>query len=157
LTGFVYEPQMFVRFRPGLVVTTADPRTVKARDALAFGEAERALAIYQQILASSSNDVAAHLGVAECHRMLGRSADALREYDWVFAKSPGLPEVSYDRGSLLLSALSLRGGSIDAQAAELVADLSRYKSLRPSGGAEDIDELLNRAKAMQAELRAAKP
>jgi hypothetical protein len=69
-----------------------------------------------------------------------------------------LAVVHYDLGLLYLFSPSVPGTSASDQVAIAIRELNTYKTMRGAravpGSSDDIDELLNRAIAKQAELKA---
>jgi len=99
--------------------------------------------------------VIAHLYLADAYRLLGKTAEALREFTWVLAADPQLVEVHYDLGLLYLFSDDVPGVS-RVRATELAIEaLETYRAKRPrspAAGTDDTDELITRAKAKKAVL-----
>src|SRR6185369_753005 len=137
--------------RPDLV----EARVQFATYLLEAGNAQEALPILEGAVRYDSEHIAAHLNLGDAYRLLERYADAKREFEWVLARSPNLPQVHYDLGLLYLFAPSVPGLTPKQQVSEATASLKRFQELRNKGEPDDSDELLNRAKLKEGELSAA--
>ncbi len=129
------------------------PDLVEAAVALAAfnlesGDAAAAAALLERALKYDRAHVSARLNLGDAYRLLGRSADALRELQWVVAKDASLAQVHYNLGLLYLFGQDLPGLSPKQAAEKAVEELELYKKMRPRTlGPDDTDELINRARA----------
>jgi tetratricopeptide (TPR) repeat protein len=139
---------------------TARPDLVEARVQLATflleaGNPDEALPVLEGAVRFDADNLPAHLALGDAYRLLGRYTDAKREFDWVIAREPGLPQVHYDLGLLYLFAPSIPGMSQKQQIAEAINELKKFQEVRRKGEPDDSDELLNRAKLKESEINAA--
>lgn len=137
--------------RPDLV----EARVQLATYLLEAGNAQEALPLLEGAVRFDAEHVAAHLNLGDAYRLLERYADAKREFDWVLARNPNLPQVHYDLGLLYLFAPSIPGMTPKQQVTEAIKSLTRFQELRNKGQRDDSEELLNRAKLKEGELNAA--
>ena len=137
--------------RPDLV----EARVQLATFLLEAGNAEEALPILEGAVRFDSEHVAVRLNLGDTYRLLGRYGDAKREFEWVLARDPSLPQVHYDLGLLYLFASSIPGMTAKQQVAAATSELKKFQELRQKGDPDGSDELLNRAKLKDAELNAA--
>ncbi|KYG11485.1 hypothetical protein BE21_07595 [Sorangium cellulosum] len=162
LRGLIYREQgqraaALEEFRKAV---TRRPDLVEARVQLATylleaGNAQEALPLLEGAVRFDAEHVAAHLNLGDAYRLLERYAEAKREFDWVLARNPNLPQVHYDLGLLYLFAPSVPGMTPKQQVAEAIKSLTRFQELRNKGQRDDSEELLNRAKLKEGELNAA--
>ncbi|WP_437686332.1 tetratricopeptide repeat protein [Sorangium sp. So ce176] len=137
--------------RPDLV----EARVQLATYLLEAGNAQEALPLLEGAVRFDSEHLAAHLNLGDAYRLLERYTDAKREFDWVLARNPNLPQIHYDLGLLYLFAPSIPGMTPKQQVAEAIKSLTRFQELRNKGQRDDSEELLNRAKLKEGELNAA--
>lgn len=104
------------------------------------------------------NSPLAHLNLGDAYRLGGRVADAKKEFDTALAMDSSLAVAHYDLGLLYLFSPSFPGASASDQIATAIRELGTYKTMRGGHGTpgsnDDIDELLTRANAKQAEQKA---
>jgi tetratricopeptide (TPR) repeat protein len=136
------------------------PDLVEARVGLATflleaGNADEAQPLLEGALRYDSENVPSHLNLGDTYRLLGRYPDAKKEFEWVLARDPSLPQVHYDLGLLYLFAPSIPGMTAKQQVTEAQRELKKYQEIRKKGEVDDSDELLNRAKLKEGELQAA--
>jgi tetratricopeptide (TPR) repeat protein len=136
------------------------PDMVEARVQLATylleaGNAQEALPMLEGAVRYDSEHIAAHLNLGDAYRLLERYTDAKREFEWVLARNPNLPQAHYDLGLLYLFAPSIPGMTAKQQVAEATKSLKRFQELRNKSESDDSEELLNRAKLKEGELNAA--
>jgi Tfp pilus assembly protein PilF len=131
---------------------------------LESGNGDKAEPLLQKALAYNKDNLVAHLNLADCYRLLGRPADAKREFDWVLAKDSSLVHVHYNLGLLYLFSDSFPGKTPVQQVDAAIAALEKYKELRGRSAApagSDAEQLITRAKAkkamLEAEAKAGKP
>ncbi len=149
----IKEFEQVVAVRPDLV----DASVQLAKYYLESGNADRALPLLERALRYDQNDLAAHLNLGDCLRLLGRPADSKKEFDWVLAKDSTQIQVHYDLGLLYLFTPSFPGMTPMAQADAAIAAFEKYQQARsrtPSTAGSDVEELINRAKAKKAVLEA---
>lgn len=124
---------------------------------LEAGNAQDALPVLENAVKFGPKNAIAHLNLGDCYRLLGRVADAKKEFDMALALDSSLAAAHYDLGLLHLNAQSIPGMSADQQVATAIKEFETYKTMRgprpPPGVDDQIDDLLNRAKAKQAELK----
>lgn len=153
-----------VQRRPDLV----EARVQLATFLLESGGAEEARPVLEGAVHFESDNLAAHLNLGDCYRLLGMYAEAKKEFDWVIARDQSVPQVHYDLGLLYLFAPNctpVGGGAAPspcfgglsplAQVQEATKSLKKFQELRQKGEADDSDELLNRAKLKEGEIVAA--
>jgi tetratricopeptide (TPR) repeat protein len=137
--------------RPDLV----EARVQLATFLLEAGNAMQALPLLEGAVRFDADHLAAHINLGDAYRLLERYADAKREFEWVVAKNPNLPQVHYDLGLLYLFAPGVPGMTPKQQVGEAMKSLKRFQELRKKGEPDDSEELLNRAKLKEGELIAA--
>ncbi len=150
--------------RPDLV----EARVQLATFLLESGGAEEARPVLEGAVHFDADNLAAHLNLADCYRLLGMYAEAKKEFDWVLSRDQSLPQVHYDLGLLYLFAPNCTpvGGGAPAnpcfsgltplaQVQEATKELKKFQDLRQKGESDDSDELLNRAKLKEGEIVAA--
>ena len=145
---------------------TRRPDMVEARVQLATflleaGNAEEALPMLEGALRFDNDNVAAHLNLGDAYRLMGRFADAKKEFDWVIARDANLAQVHYDLGLMYLFAFGpqnsplVPGNTAKQQVQAATRELKKFQELRKRGENDDSDELLQRAKLTEAEIDAA--
>jgi tetratricopeptide (TPR) repeat protein len=136
------------------------PDFVEARSQLATmlleaGNAQEALVLLEGAVKYEQYSTPIHLGLGDTYRLLGRYADAKREFEWVVAREPALPQIHYNLGLLYLFAPSIPGMTAKQQVAEAIRELKRFQEVRRKSDRDDSEELLQRAKLKEGELAAA--
>ena len=105
----------------------------------------------------SPNSAIAHLNLGDCYRLLGRYADAKKEFDIALSRDSSLAAAHYDLGLMFLTAPTIPGYTADSQVSTAIKELETYRTMRGPkplpGVQDDIDDLIARAKAKQAELK----
>ncbi len=147
--------------RPDLV----EARVQLATFLLESGGAEEARPVLEGAVQFDAENLAAHLNLADCYRLLGAYSEAKKEFDWVLARDQSLAQVHYDLGLLYLFAPNcapVGGGTAPApcfsgltplaQVQEATKSLKKFQELRQKGESDDSDELLNRAKLKEGEI-----
>ena len=124
---------------------------------LESGNAAKAQPLLERALRYNNQNLVAHLNLGDVHRLMGRPADAKREFDWVLAKDSSLIQIHYNMGLLYLFSDSFPGKTPVQQVDAAISALDKYKELRgrsvdPRGG--DVEQLIIRAKAKKAMLEA---
>jgi tetratricopeptide (TPR) repeat protein len=137
--------------RPDMV----EARVQRATLLLEAGNPEEALPVLEFAVRFDNEHLPAHLALGDVYRLLGRVNDAKREFDWVLAREPGLPQVHYNLGLLYLFAPSIPNMTPKQQVAEAIRELKKFQEVRNKAEPDDSDELLNRAKLKEAEINAA--
>lgn len=136
------------------------PDFVEARSQLAImlleaGNAQEALMLLEGAVKYDQYNIPIRLGLGDTYRLLGRYTDAKREFEWVLAREPSLPQVHYNLGLLYLFAPSIPGMTPKQQVAEAIRELKRFQEIRRKSDRDDSEELLQRAKLKEGELAAA--
>ena len=139
--------------RPDLVEALIELGTMK----LQAGNVGEAVPLLESAVRFSPNNPLAHLNLGDAYRLAGRPQDAKKEFDTALAQDSSLSAAHYNLGLLYLFSPNIPGTSADAQVATAIKELETYRSMRgakaPPGQSDDVDELLSRAKAKQAELK----
>ena len=139
--------------RPDLVEALVNLGSMR----LEAGNANEALAPLESATRFAPNLALAHLNLGDNYRLLQRYADAKTEFDKALALDSSLAAAHYDLGLMYLTAQSIPGTSADQQVSTAIKEFETYKTMRgakaPPGVNDEIDDLLGRAKAKQAELK----
>lgn len=139
--------------RPDMVEALLQLGTMR----LEAGNGPDALPLLETAVKYAPKSPLAHLALGDCYRLLGRVPDAKKEMEQALALDATLAVVHYDLGLLYLNAQSVPGLNADNQVSTAIKEFEQYKTMRgpkpPVGVSDDIDDLLNRAKAKQAELK----
>jgi Tfp pilus assembly protein PilF len=125
---------------------------------LEAGNVIQALPLLETAVRYAPNAALAHLNLGDAYRLAGRAADARKEFDTALSLDSSLAVAHYDIGLLYLFSPRIPGTNASDQIATAIRELNTYKTMR--GGVargDDIDELLSRANAKQAELKVAVP
>jgi Tfp pilus assembly protein PilF len=124
---------------------------------LEAGNGKEALAPLERAVKFAPKDAQAHLHLGDAYRLVGRPDDARKELEAALALDKALVVAHYDLGLLFLFAPKISGMSESDQAAAAIKAFETYKSTRPALGrtskGDDLDELINRAKAKQADIK----
>jgi Tfp pilus assembly protein PilF len=124
---------------------------------LEAGNAQEALPLLEKAVRYAPKVALGHLHLGDGYRVMGRIADAKREFDLALSLDSSLSTVHYNLGLLYLFAPSVPGSSAQDQTSSAIKEFETYKTMRgpkPAQGTnDDVDELLNRAKAKQAEQK----
>lgn len=124
---------------------------------LEAGNANEALGPLEMATKFAPNNALAHLNLGDNYRLLQRYPEAKAEFDKALSLDSSLAAAHYDLGLMYLTAQSIPGTSADQQVSTAIKELETYKTMRgakaPAGVNDEIDDLLNRAKAKQAELK----
>ncbi len=127
---------------------------------LEAGNAAEAQAPLEKAIKFSPNNAIAHLDLGDCYRLLGRPADAKREFDTALQQDSALAAVHYNLGLLYLFSPNVPGvADVDASVAMSITEIQKFQQMRgklPRGQTDDSDELLATAKRKQAELQVKK-
>lgn len=142
-----------VKRRPDMVEALVNLGSMR----LEAGNSNEALPVLDSAVKFAPKNAVAHLNLGDCYRLLGRTADAKKEMEVALSLDSSLAAAHYDLGLLYLNAQSMTGTSADQQVSQAIKEFETYKTMRgpkpPPGVDDQIDDLLNRAKAKQAELK----
>ncbi len=142
-----------VKRRPDLVEALINLGSMR----LEAGNATEALSVLESATRFGPNNAIAHLNLGDCYRLLGRYADAKKEFELALSRDSSLMAAHYDLGLMFLTAPTIPGYSADSQVSTAIKELEQYRTMRgpkaPPGVQDDIDDLIARAKAKQAELK----
>lgn len=139
--------------KPDLVEATIQLGVMK----LEAGNAQEAQPLLESAVKYAPQDPIAHVNLGDAYRLLGRTADAKREMETALQLDSTLAVAHYDLGLLYLFSPNVGGFQPLDQVAKSITELETYKTMRakPQPGQPDdqVDDLLSRAKAKQAELK----
>jgi len=123
---------------------------------LESGNAAEAAPLLEGALRYQNDHVIAHLNLGDAYRLLGKTAEAKRELEWVAQKDPALHQVHYNLGLLYLFSDNVPGVTPMQSVDRAIDELEQYKKLRPrqAGSNDDTDELITRAKTKKGLLEA---
>jgi tetratricopeptide (TPR) repeat protein len=142
-----------VKRRPDLVEALINLGSMR----LEAGNATDAQPVLESATRFSPNNALAHLNLGDCYRLQGKYNDAKNEFDKALSLDSSLAAVHYDMGLMYLTAPNMPGTSADTQVSTAIKELNTYKTMRgpkaAPGVQDDIDDLINRANAKQAELK----
>jgi tetratricopeptide (TPR) repeat protein len=142
-----------VKRRPDLVEALVNLGSMR----LEAGNASDAMPVLESATRFAPNNALAHLNLGDCYRLQGRYADAKKEFDIALSHDSSLAAAHYDLGLMYLTAPTIPGNSADSQVTTAIKELVTYRTMRgpkaPPGVQDDIDDLIARAKAKQAELK----
>jgi Tfp pilus assembly protein PilF len=147
----VDELRKALALRPDLV----EARVQLAAYLLESGNAPEAAQLLEGALRYDKNNVLAHLNLGDAYRLLGKTAEAKREFDWVASKDPSLAQVHYNLGLLYLFNENVPGVNAKQATDRAVDEFEQYKKMRPrvqAAAPDDTDELITRAKSKKALL-----
>lgn len=142
-----------VKRRPDLVEALVNLGSMR----LEAGNAADAQQPLEAAVRFAPNSAIAHLNLGDCYRLLGRYADAKKHFELALARDATLAAAHYDLGLMYLTAPTIPGNTAETQVANAIKELEAYRTMRgpkpPPGVQDDIDDLIARAKAKQAELK----
>ena len=139
--------------RPDLVEASIQLGVMK----LEAGNAAEATPLLEASVKFAPTNPTAHVNLGDSYRLLGRTADAKREIEKALQLDSTLAVAHYDLGLLYLFSPSVPGFQPLDQVAQAIKELETYKTMhgkQAPGQTDDVDDLLSRAKAKQAELKA---
>lgn len=139
--------------RPDLVEAQVQIGSMK----LEAGNAQEAQPHLESATRFGPKNAYAHLNLGDCYRLLQRPEDAKREIDLALSLDSSLTLAHYDLGLLYLFTPKYPGLVPDKQVQAAIDEFEKYKASQPKsakGEKDDVDELIARAKAKQAELKA---
>jgi len=145
----VTELKQAMALRPDLV----EARVQLAAYLLESGNAPEAAQLLEGAVRYDKNNVLARLNLGDAYRLLGKSGEAKREFDWVASKDPSLAQVHYNLGLLYLFSESVPGVTPKQAADRAIDEFEQYKKMMPrsqGGVPDDTDELITRAKTKRA-------
>lgn len=136
-----------IRLRPDLV----EARVQLATYFMEAGNAAGAIPHLETAIRYDNANVLAHLSLGDAYRLIGKSAQAKQELEWVAQKDPSLAQPHYNLGLLYLLNSDVPGVNPTQAADKAIVHFEKYKSMKSrSEGADDTEELINRAKAKKA-------
>jgi Tfp pilus assembly protein PilF len=122
---------------------------------LQAGNVQEATPLLESAVKFAPTAPLSHLNLADAYRLGGRIADARREFDKALSMDSSLAVAHYDMGLLYLFSPNVPGTSAMDQVSTAIHELETYRSMRGvKPGGDDVDELLTRAQAKQADLKA---
>lgn len=141
-----------LELRPDLV----EARVHVATYLLESGNAVEAAPLLEGAVRYQNDHVMARLNLGDAYRLLGKTAEARRELEWVAQKDPALYQVHYNLGLLYLFSDSVPGVGPKQAAERAIDEFEQYKKLRPrqAGSNDDTDELITRAKTKKGLIEA---
>ncbi|HEY2516312.1 MAG TPA: hypothetical protein VGI39_35820, partial [Polyangiaceae bacterium] len=143
--------QAAVAKRPDLVEATIQLGVMK----LEAGNAAEATPLLELAAKFAPTDATAHVNLGDSYRLAGRTADSKRELETSLQLDSSLAVAHYDLGLLYLFSPNVTGYQPLDQVGQSIKELETYKTMRGKPGqSDDVDDLLSRAKAKQAELKA---
>ena len=118
---------------------------------LESGNAPEAAQLLEGALRYDKSNIMARLNLGDAYRLLGKTAEAKRELDWVAAKDSSLAAVHYDLGLLYLFSDNVPGFTPKQATDKAIQELELYKRMKPrTAGPDDTEELIARAKSKKA-------
>ncbi len=139
--------------RPDLVEATIQLGVMK----LEAGNAPEATPLLELAVKFAPTNPVAHVNLGDSYRLGGRTVDAKHEIETALQLDSTLAVAHYDLALLYLFSPSVPGFQPLDQVAQAIKELETYKTMRGKQGpgqSDDSDDLLSRAKAKQAELKA---
>jgi len=123
---------------------------------LQAGNVPEAMPLLESAVKFAPNAPLSHLNLGDAYRLGSRVADAKREFDTALSMDSSLGVAHYDMGLLYLFSPSVPGSTAIEQIGTAIHELETYRSMRGAkSGGDDVDELLTRAQAKQADLKVA--
>jgi tetratricopeptide (TPR) repeat protein len=147
----IAELEQALRLRPDLV----EARVHLALHLLQTGNAAGAAPLLEGAIRYQRDNVIAHLYLADAYRLLGKTTEALREFNWVLAADPGWCRSTTISACSTCSRRRCPGCRAYARPSSAIEAFETYAAKRsraPVGGTDDTDELIARAKAKKAVL-----
>jgi Tfp pilus assembly protein PilF len=125
---------------------------------LEAGNAKEAQPLLETSAKYAPNDAIVRLNLGDCYRLLGETGRAKAELEKSLSLDSSLSNAHYNLGLLYLFSQKVEALRAEDQVAQAIRELETFKTMRggkvtPGSGGEDIDELINRAKAKQAEMK----
>lgn len=151
--GALLDFEAAVKKRPDLTEALVNLGSMR----LEAGNAVDAAPVLESATKFAPNNALAHLNLGDAYRLLGKYADAKKEFELALAKDSSLAAAHYDLGLMFLTAPTIPGYSADQQVSTAIKELQSYRTMRgpkpPPGVQDDVDDLIQRANAKQAELK----
>jgi Tfp pilus assembly protein PilF len=122
---------------------------------LEAGNAQEATPLLESAVKFAPTSPLAHLNLGDAYRLGNRIPEAKKEFEKALAMDSSLAVVHYDMGLLYLFSQSVPGTTQSDQIATAIRELETYRSMRNPRAGDDVDELLARAQAKQADMKAA--
>ncbi len=139
--------------RPDLVEATIQLGVMK----LEAGNAAEATPLLETAVRYAPTSALAHLNLGDSYRLQGRTADAKREIETALQLDSTLAVAHYDLGLLYLFSPNVPGYQPIDAVTKSINEFETYRTMRGAKAApgvnDDLDDLVARAKAKQAELR----
>jgi Tfp pilus assembly protein PilF len=138
--------------RPDLVEATIQLGVMK----LEAGNSAEATPLLETAVKYAPQSAIAHVNLGDAYRLGGRYTEAKREFETSLSLDSSLAVAHYDMGLLYLFSPSIPGFQPLDQVRAAQKELDAYKTMRgkPAPGTQDdVDDLLSRAKAKEAELK----
>jgi tetratricopeptide (TPR) repeat protein len=132
----------------------ADAHFVLATFMLEAGNARDALPHLEMAARFDAKNPKLRATLGDAYRLLDRPKDAQNELEWALSADPTDPNPHYSLGLLFLMSNEIPGMTQKAAADRAIQHFETYKQKVPRGGADDVDELLTRAKTKKALLEA---
>jgi Tfp pilus assembly protein PilF len=164
IRGLIYKEQglrgpAIDEFQKALAIRSdlVEARVQLATYMLESGNAVEAAPLLEGAIRYDNDHLLAHLNLGDAYRLLGKTDQAKREFEWVHKTDPQLAQVHYNLGLLYLFSQSVPGVTPLDAAAKAISEFEEYKKKRPrqAGKSDDTDELITRAKAKKALIEAA--
>lgn len=164
LRGLIYKEQglrgpAIDEFKKALSIRSdlVEARVQLATYMLESGNAVEAAPLLEGAIRYDNDHLLAHLNLGDAYRLLGKTEQAKREFEWVHKTDPQLAQVHYNLGLLYLFSQSVPGVTPLDATTKAITEFEEYKKKRPrqAGKSDDTDELITRAKAKKALIEAA--
>jgi Tfp pilus assembly protein PilF len=164
LRGLIYKEQglrgpAIDEFQKALAIRSdlVEARVQLATYMLESGNAVEAAPLLEGAIRYDNDHLLAHLNLGDAYRLLGKTDQAKREFEWVHKTDPQLAQVHYNLGLLYLFSQSVPGVTPLDATTKAITEFEEYKKKRPrqAGKSDDTDELITRAKAKKALIEAA--
>lgn len=145
--------EVAVRKRPDMVEALVNLGSMR----LEAGNANDAVPVLESAVRFGPNNAIAHLNLGDAYRLQGKYDQAKKEFDQALSLDSSLAAAHYDLGLMYLTAPTIPGTSAGSQVDTALKELETYKTMRgpkaPMGVDDQIDDLIARAKAKQAEIK----
>ena len=139
--------------RPDMVEAIIQTGAMK----LEAGNVAEALPLLEGAVRYAPVNPLAHLNLGDAYRLAGRPTEAKKEFDTALSQDSSLAVTHYDLGLLYLFSPNVPGMNAASQVSTAIHELETYKQMKgvkpTPGQTDDVDELLSRAKAKQAEMK----
>lgn len=132
----------------------ADAHFVLAAFMLEAGNAKDALPHLEMAARFDAKNPKLRAMLGDAYRLRDRPKDAKNELEWALSADPTDPNPHYSLGLLFLMSNEIPGMTQKTAADRAIQHFETYKQKVPRGGADDVDELLTRAKTKKALLEA---